>query len=94
MVRVTGEVVIQWCVDLPDETMDIGVVCDDPAVEAVICAIPQSIDVYIWGEDHEPAKVFMECNEADVAIEEDEREELEEDDDDDDDDSDLNAFGD
>jgi len=45
--------------------------CDDPAVECAITAIPQHSFLYLWGESSEPAEVWMECNEMDVEIEED-----------------------
>lgn len=73
MKRVSGTLEISWTVDLPDETADKGMMCEDPAKEAVIEFIPQSGKVFIWGMDKEPVEVWIEKQEADVEIEEDER---------------------
>lgn len=66
-------------VELPDATVDDGSGTPTPqarerAIEAVISAIPQTCEVYIDGEDVEPAKVFIDVSkdcpeESDVWVE-------------------------
>lgn len=60
-------------VELPDKNKYNGQACQDPAVEAVIESLPQMIDVYVWGEQEKPARVYLEIMEEDVEIEEDHR---------------------
>ena len=69
---VRGEARIIFTVELPQETSRQKVVCDDPADEAVLEGLPQSLDVYLWGKNKEPASVFFEIHEEDIDIEEDE----------------------
>lgn len=40
--------------------------CRERAIEAALGALPQSIDVYIDGEEREPARVWIECSDSDV----------------------------
>lgn len=71
--RVTGRIEVQFDVELPDHCPATGL-CDDPAVEAVVYALPGVVHVYVWGEDAEPARVTFDVYEGDVEILEDERE--------------------
>jgi len=66
--RVHGKAEILFTVDLPEETASDKVVCDNLAVEAILEAIPQGIDVYLWGRGQDPASVFVEIHEEDVEI--------------------------
>ncbi|NIP44084.1 MAG: hypothetical protein GWO28_15570 [candidate division Zixibacteria bacterium] len=70
--RVRGEARVMFTVELPEETATQKVVTDDPADEAVIEGIPQSLDLYLWGRDKKPASVYFEIHEEDIDIEEDE----------------------
>lgn len=69
---VAGEMRVTWSVELPEENKHIGQACTDPAIEAAMCAINDA-HIYLWGEDKEPAKVFLEIHEDDIDIEEDNR---------------------
>lgn len=60
-------------VELPDEDKYNGQLCEDPAIEAALEAIPQAATVYLWGDDKNPARVYMETQEEDAEIEEDDR---------------------
>ena len=73
LTKVRGTMTISWSVDLPEETQRKGVTTDDPAIGAVLDFLPQSGFVYTWGEDKEPAEVWLETHEDDVEIEEDNR---------------------
>ena len=66
-----GEARLLFVVEMRGETAREKVVCDDPAVEAVLEGIPQSLDVYLWGKNTPPASVFFEIHEEDIKIEED-----------------------
>ena len=70
--RVRGEARFSFVVEMPIETAREKVVCDDPADEAVLEGLPQSLDVYLWGKNKGPASVFFELHEEDIDIEEDE----------------------
>jgi hypothetical protein len=69
--RVSGKIEVQFTVELPDHCP--SVVEDDPAIEAVVEAIPGIVDIYLWGEDHAPARVVFDVMDNDYEIEEDER---------------------
>lgn len=73
MATVRGQATIYWTVDLP-EGKERGK-DTDPAIEAVLGFIPQSGLVYLWGRDpaDPAADVFVELDEADIEIEEDNR---------------------
>jgi hypothetical protein len=68
--RVRGEARIMFTVDLPKKNAKTKVICDDPAKEAVIEALPQSLDLYLWGKNEAPLSVCFEIHEEDVEIEE------------------------
>lgn len=70
--RVSGEARVSFTVLLPEETANEKVVCDDPAEEVVLCAIGGPSNIFLWGEDKEPAQVTVEVFEEDIDIEEDE----------------------
>jgi hypothetical protein len=70
-IRVAGQATIAWTAYVPEGA--VPNICDDPAVEAVLGAIGQSQDVYIFGEDAEPVHVDLELGEEDVEVEEDDR---------------------
>lgn len=72
--RVTGKIEVLFDVLLPDHCPASGM-CDDPAKEAVLDALPQYVDIFLWGDDHDPARVMLDAHEEDVEIEEDERHE-------------------
>ena len=72
-VHVAGELRAQWTVELPYESRHIGMACDDPAIEAVMEALPQTLQIFLWGETMAPAVVHLEIEEDDVEIEEDDR---------------------
>ncbi len=71
--RVSGEMTVRWTVELPEDNRYNGQACEDPAVEAALCAIGQSCQIYLWGEREEPAQVWLETSEDDVHVEEDDR---------------------
>ena len=73
-VRVSGTMTVTWSVLLPDESAREAVACADQAVEAAMTFLPQSGTVHLWGEDREPAEVFVEVHEEDVEVEDDDRE--------------------
>jgi len=60
-------------VNLPDDKERASVVCEDPAIEAAMQALPGRIEVYLWGEDEEPAIVLLEVDEQDCEVEDDDR---------------------
>lgn len=70
-IRVAGQATINWTAYVPEGA--VPNICDDPAVEAVLGAISQSQDVYVFGEDKAPVHVDLEINEDDVEVEEDDR---------------------
>ena len=75
MPKVTGSLTLYWSVDLPTQPKERWQgMCEDPAKEAVLDFIPQSGKIYLWGEDKEPADVWLEAHEEDVEIDDDERE--------------------
>jgi hypothetical protein len=74
MRKVCGILEINWSVVLPDGKEDVGTSTNDPAIGALLDFLPQSGQVYLWGEDEKPADIFIEYFEEDVVIEEDERE--------------------
>jgi len=43
--------------------------CRERAIETALCAIPQEANIYIDGEDKEPAKVFIDAS-ADFSVDE------------------------
>lgn len=69
--RVSGIATINWTAYLPDDAKPN--MCADPAVEAVLGAMPQDLKVHVWGLDAEPVDVHVEINEADVEVEDDDR---------------------
>lgn len=71
MRRVAGEVTVSFSAEMPADLGKLSVMCDDPAVEAVISAVGGDVDVFIWGEDKPPVSVYVEVFEDDVVIEED-----------------------
>jgi hypothetical protein len=73
-VTVAGKGEFNWTVELPLESCREPVMCDDPAVEAAIQAVSQSLTVYLWGQDEPPAIVYTEIDERDVEVEDDDRE--------------------
>lgn len=73
MRRVYGEARVVFEVRLPISTAYESVACEEPAKEAVICAL-QDCEIYLWGEDNEPVLVHLETHEDDIDIEEDEEE--------------------
>jgi hypothetical protein len=38
--------------------------CRERAIESALSALPQKIEIYIDGEDKEPARVFIDANET------------------------------
>ena len=59
-------------VELPKDDKYNGQMCEDPAVEAALEAVGQGpIDIYLWGQDKDPARVFLETYEDDAEVEED-----------------------
>jgi hypothetical protein len=58
-------------VELPPDRAQDGMACDDPAIECALAAMPQMLDVYLWGEGEAPARVYVESSEDDATIEED-----------------------
>jgi len=38
--------------------------CRERAIESALSALPQEIEIYIDGEDKEPARVFIDANET------------------------------
>ncbi len=77
-VTVAGRITVSWTVELPIVSCRESVVVRDPAVEAILEAIPPYLNIYLWGETREPAIVYTEVSEEDVEVEEDERLEDEE----------------
>lgn len=71
--QVIGRIEVEFCVELPDHCPPTGV-CDDPAMEAVVEALPGIVDIFLWGEDADPARVSFDVCDCDVEILEDERE--------------------
>ena len=71
LTRVSGQATINWTCYMPVDSKPN--MCDDPAVEAVLGALPQSCDVFVWGEDAEPVHVDLEVDERDVEVEDDDR---------------------
>lgn len=72
-VVVRGVAEVSWTVELPEEHKWDGQACKDPAVEAVLCSLPQDCDIFLFGEDKPPANVYVELTEQDVTVEEDHR---------------------
>lgn len=72
-VTVAGRITVSWMVELPVTSCRESVVIEDPAVEAILEAIPPYLEIHLWGEDCEPAIVHAEVSEEDVEVEEDER---------------------
>lgn len=73
LVYVSGEVHVRFSVELPEARARDGQACEDPAVEAVLAALPQHVCVHIWGTDEEGAHVYLEVDECDVTVEDDDR---------------------
>jgi len=73
-VKVAGMMSVGFTVELPIEHCSESVACDDPAKEAAMQAVSQLLEVWLWGEDKPPAKVFTEVCEQDVEVEDDDRE--------------------
>ena len=71
--RVAGEMTVHWTVELPEDNRYNGQACEDPAVEAAMEAIGQHVQIYLWGEDEDPARVHLEVSEDEVTVEEDDR---------------------
>lgn len=38
--------------------------CRERAIESALSALPQKVEIYIDGEDEEPARVFIDASEA------------------------------
>lgn len=72
-VVVKGVAEISWSVELPIEHQWDGKCCKDPAIEAAICSLPQDCDVFLFGKNGPPANVYVEVDERDFTVEEDER---------------------
>ena len=72
-VRVAGEVVVRWEAKIPVDRQHEAYACEDPAVEVVLAAVNENVDVFLWGRDEAPANVYLEVSEEDVTIEEDDR---------------------
>ena len=61
-------------VELPNENKYNGQMCEDPAIEAAMEAVDRGpVDIYLWGQDKDPARVYAEVYEVDAEIEEDGR---------------------
>lgn len=71
--HVAGTMIVNWRVELPEEDKYNGQSCEDPAIEAALCAIQDGCQIYLWGEQREPADIILEVCEEDVEIEEDDR---------------------
>lgn len=65
---------VECSVMLPAGREHEGQACDDPAVEAALCGLPQVCEVFLWGKENEPARLHYEAHEEDCIVEEDERE--------------------
>lgn len=74
-IRVAGELRIYWEVELP-EAVARAKHEFDPAKEAVIESLPQSLEIYMQGKDKPPTRVSFSADEDDAEIDEDEREDL------------------
>jgi hypothetical protein len=61
-------------VELPDNRKYGGQACDDPAVEAAMSGLSSNCEVFLWGKENDPARVYYDAHEDDCEIEEDERE--------------------
>ena len=72
-VIVAGTATINWTCHLPVDRAREANMCADPAVEAVIEAMPQTCQIYVWGQDKEPVDVNIEIDERDVEVEDDDR---------------------
>jgi len=67
-VRILIQIPVSVSVWLPEETVDDGEGNVTPkarerAWDAFVSALPQQVDVFIDGEDKDPAKVYMEPDE-------------------------------
>lgn len=55
-------------VELPEGVIehegDLTEECRERAIEAALSALPQKAEIYIDGEDKEPARVFIDASEA------------------------------
>lgn len=71
--KVVVKMEVSVTVDLPEDKCRQGNMCDDPAIEAALEAMPGAIEIFIWGEDKAPVKVYVEAHEEDCEIEDDER---------------------
>jgi len=61
-------------VELPEENRYNGQACEDPAIEAALEAAERGpVDIYLWGQDKAPARVYLETCDLDAEIEEDSR---------------------
>jgi hypothetical protein len=61
-------------VELPESDKYNGQMCEDPAIEAALEALGQGpIDIYLWGQAKDPARVYLETYEEDAEVEEDGR---------------------
>ena len=76
MVSVFVKMEITCCVILPDGHYHDGQACEDPAIEAALSGFPQRCEVFLWGKEDAPAKLFYEVHEEDCEIDEDGRLEL------------------
>lgn len=72
-VHVAGVMSVHWTVELPVGREHEGQACDDPAVEAALCAVQDQCGIHLWGKDESPAEVTLEVCEGDVEVEEDDR---------------------
>ena len=73
-VRILIQVPLSVSVWLPDETVDDGEGTVTPkarerAWEAFVGALPQSVQVFLDGEDKEPARVYLEPDEREDTVE-------------------------
>ncbi len=69
--RVSGEITVQFNVELPAATAYEPVICDNPAVEVAL-QVAGHQHIYLWGEDKDPAIIDFDAHEEDVVVEEDE----------------------
>jgi len=60
-------------IELPSGGPQVGLNCDDPAIEAALEGLPQSVKLYQWGKENPPVQMYYEAHEEDCEIEEDDR---------------------
>jgi len=67
------ELKVTVTVELPAEHAYNGQACDDPAIECALSAMPQMLEVFLWGKQEDPARVYLEASEDDAEVIEDGR---------------------